>query len=300
MGIHMVETDKQDELVEVAVDSWAGELLSVEEADEMGVWLRMSSEDAHEGGVDTVVVHCGDYRVGVLRDDDFYREILAELRHADTLLMTEAVRSRAPDGSWQLHIRTLRRARLASRRVHNRLHVGCLDVLTDAITGTAYRRHSRPWVSACLRDHRRSTGSRSGSRNHAIRSAPGLVMFGASASSRPTTFSSFPASLSSDAASHWRRSPLSYHTARQRPPSPRAGYTVTPHGSTITPPSPRVSSRPVPPAKTLWRTGLAALPDRPGALAARLRGRCGISVGILVWTSVSYVIRVTLLLRLCR
>jgi integrase len=32
-----------------------------------------------------------------------------------------------------------------------------------AMTGAANRRHSRRWVSACRRDHRRATGSRSGS-----------------------------------------------------------------------------------------------------------------------------------------
>jgi hypothetical protein len=55
-------------------------------------------------------------------------------------------------------------------------------------------------------------------------SAPGRVMFGASAASRSLTFSSFAASFSSLAASHCRRSSLSCHTARQRPPSSRAGY----------------------------------------------------------------------------
>jgi hypothetical protein len=35
---------------------------------------------------------------------------------------------------------------------------------TAPMTGTANRSHSLRWVSACLRDHRSRTGSRSGSR----------------------------------------------------------------------------------------------------------------------------------------
>ena len=36
--------------------------------------------------------------------------------------------------------------------------------VTAPMTGAANRSHSRRWVWACLRDHRSSTGSRSGSR----------------------------------------------------------------------------------------------------------------------------------------
>jgi hypothetical protein len=46
-----------------------------------------------------------------------------------------------------------------------------------------------------------------------MRSAPGRRMFGASACSRPAIC----------------RCPASYQTARHRPPSERAGYTVIPH-----------------------------------------------------------------------
>ena len=48
------------------------------------------------------------------------------------------------------------------------------------------------------------------------------------------TFSSLAASRSSVAASHCRRAPFSYHTARHRPPATRAGYTVTPHSNSTT------------------------------------------------------------------
>ncbi|HEX7162628.1 MAG TPA: hypothetical protein VF223_15505 [Trebonia sp.] len=95
--------------------------------------------------------------------------------------------------------------------------------VTAPMTGTANRSHSRRWVSACLRDHRRSADSRSGSRYQAIRSAPGRLIFGAPAASRSVTLSSLPASLSSDTASHCCRSPSSYQTARHRSPSNRAG-----------------------------------------------------------------------------
>jgi hypothetical protein len=56
-----------------------------------------------------------------------------------------------------------------------------------------------------------------------MRSAPVLRMFGASAWSLSTTFSSLGASFVSSAASHCCRSPASYQTARHRPPSDRAG-----------------------------------------------------------------------------
>ena len=94
---------------------------------------------------------------------------------------------------------------------------------TAPMTGAANRWHSRRWVSACLRDHCRSGGNRSGLRYQAIRSAPGRLMFGASAASRSVTFSSFAASLSSQTDSHCSRTPSSYHTARQRPPGVRGG-----------------------------------------------------------------------------
>jgi hypothetical protein len=48
------------------------------------------------------------------------------------------------------------------------------------------------------------------------------------------TLSSLAASRSSDTAWHWRRCPFSYQTARHRSPTARAGYTVTPHSSSIT------------------------------------------------------------------
>ena len=109
-----------------------------------------------------------------------------------------------------------------------------------AMTGATNRSHSRRWVSACLRDHGRPAGCRSGDRYQAIRSAPGRSMSGASAASRSVTLASLAASFSSVTASHCRRRPFSYHTARHRSPARRAGYTVIPHStSTTTRPSPR-------------------------------------------------------------
>ena len=88
-----------------------------------------------------------------------------------------------------------------------------------AMTGATNRSHSRRWVSACLADHGLPAGCRAGDRYQAIRSAPGRSRFGASAVSRSVTFSSLAASRSSDAASHCRRTPFSYQTARHRPPA---------------------------------------------------------------------------------
>jgi len=130
-----------------------------------------------------------------------------------------------------------------------------------------------------LRDHRSSTGSRSGSRKCLMRSAPGRFMFGASAASRSVTFSSFAVSFSWVPASHCCRCPFSCQTARQRPISSRAGYTVMPYSSSMTSPPPRVAARPVPFART--RPGAV----RPGfarrAGRATLQAGCGDSVGIL-------------------
>ena len=112
-----------------------------------------------------------------------------------------------------------------------------------------------------------------------MRSAPGFVMFGASAWSRSVTFSSLAASFSSVAASHCCRSPSSYQIARHRPPSDRAGYTVIPHSSSMTSPPPRVDSRPVPAARTCARAGLlaffAARRQAVRHAQGRLWGFCG-------------------------
>jgi hypothetical protein len=90
--------------------------------------------------------------------------------------------------------------------------------VTALMTGAANHWHSR-WESACLRDHRPSTGSRSGLRYQAIRSAPGRVMFDVAVASRCLTFSSFAASLSSETDSRCCRSPSSCQTADCPPPA---------------------------------------------------------------------------------
>src|ERR1700742_383958 len=96
--------------------------------------------------------------------------------------------------------------------------------------------------------------------------------------------SSLAASLASDAASHWRRSPFSYQTALQRPCSSRAGYTVIPHSNSMTSPLPRVVARPVPLAMTQLRAVRLPFFGRPTLLAGPLWRSCGVSVGILVRT----------------
>src|SRR5215469_7852387 len=119
-------------------------------------------------------------------------------------------------------------------------------------------------------------------------------MFGASAWSPRITFFSFGTSLTSVGASRCCRWPASYQTARQRPPSERAGQTVIPHSSSITSPPPRVDSRPVPIATTAVRAGAAAF------LARRQAGRArfGPVVGILVRAGAACVMTLALFLPL--
>jgi hypothetical protein len=88
--------------------------------------------------------------------------------------------------------------------------------------------------------------------------------------------------LSPAMASHCRRCPFSYQTARQRAPSRRAEHTVIPLVQLDhTRPSPRVAARPVPLTKAgrravrSWRVLAAAGPVTPE------RDGCGFSVGIL-------------------
>jgi hypothetical protein len=66
-----------------------------------------------------------------------------------------------------------------------------------------------------------------------------------------------------------RRWPASCHTARHRPSADRAGYTVTPHPSSITSPPPRIARRPFPLARTGLRAAprAAFFPCSPGVLA---------------------------------
>jgi len=98
-----------------------------------------------------------------------------------------------------------------------------------------------------------------------MRAAPGFLMLGASARSLSATFASLGASFSSLLASHCCRSPASYQTARHRPPSDRAGYTVIPHSSSITSPPPRVAVRPALAEMSELRTGLSPVLARPAA-----------------------------------
>lgn len=68
------------------------------------------------------------------------------------------------------HTETILRTRSPSPAVGAALTMAwvCLVLMSwqgiAAMTGAANREHSRRWVSACLRDHRASAGSRSGSR----------------------------------------------------------------------------------------------------------------------------------------
>jgi hypothetical protein len=114
------------------------------------------------------------------------------------------------------------------------------------------------------------------------------------------TFSSLAASFSWAGASHCCRSPASYQTARHRPPSDRAGYTVIPHSSSMTSPPPRVAARPVPSARARLRPVLGAFLGRPEDFTAGHGVSCGESVGILTIAASACVMRKSLFLRSCR
>lgn len=105
LGMHVIKTSQRGPGLEVTVDPSAGELLAVGESDDIDVWLGLSREFSSAGSEDDIVVYRGDYRLGVLKDiDGAYRAILMEPRHAHTILMTDATRSRTADGSWDLRL----------------------------------------------------------------------------------------------------------------------------------------------------------------------------------------------------
>jgi hypothetical protein len=104
-GIHTIDTGTLEELLEVAIDPGADELLAVGESDEISVWLSIPGETVPTADPQDIVVYRGDYRLGVIDGNGgAYRAILMEPRHADIHLLTDAVRSRADDGSRQLRI----------------------------------------------------------------------------------------------------------------------------------------------------------------------------------------------------
>ena len=105
LGMHVVGTSVRGALLEVAVDPWAEELLAVGETDEIDVWLGIERTVVSTAGSDIIVVYRGDHRLGVLIDDGTYSAILMEPRHADTHVLTDAIRDRAADGSWRLRVR---------------------------------------------------------------------------------------------------------------------------------------------------------------------------------------------------
>jgi hypothetical protein len=146
------------------------------------------------------------------------------------------------------------------------------------MAGLAYRWHRQRCVSACLRDRRSATGSRSGLRYQAMRSAPGLVMFAAPAESRCRTFSSSAASFSPETDSHCCRSPSS--CPDRPPPAPVVLGRV--HGDPVIqlddfPVAPRGGSAldSGDPGGCL-RLCDSQLQGSPGPTAGRLRRFCGI------------------------
>jgi hypothetical protein len=105
LGTHVVGTCERRARLEVTVDPYADELLAVGESGEIHVWLGIPRKFASTSSQDDIVVYRGDYRLGVLGDvDGTYRAILLERRHAHTILMTDATRSRTADGSWRLRV----------------------------------------------------------------------------------------------------------------------------------------------------------------------------------------------------
>jgi len=147
-GMHVVDTSGWGAPAEVALDPWAGDLVAMDGTDDIIVWLGPQQQGP------SVVAYYGDYRLGVLTgDDSFYRSILGEPGHADVRVITEAVRSRAADGSWRLHVRapapeaTLSSARSTCRRRACRRPRSCRP-------GTRRSRRGRSRPGTCR--HRRS------------------------------------------------------------------------------------------------------------------------------------------------
>lgn len=106
LGMHIIETSRWGLCLDVAVDPWAEDLLAAGESDEIVAWLGMPVKNAGTRGPDDIEVYRGDFRVGVLADKaGIYRMILLEPRHVDAHVLTDAIRSRAADGSWRLCIR---------------------------------------------------------------------------------------------------------------------------------------------------------------------------------------------------
>ena len=182
-----------------------------------------------------------------------------------------------------------RRSRAPSPAVGAALTMRCMSAtvmswqLTPAMTGATNRSHSRRWVSACLRDHGRPTGCRSGYRYQAIRSAPGRSRSGASACSRSVTLASLAASLSSVTASPDRRRPFSFNTARHRSPARLRRVHRDP---ALQPPPPhgrhRGRTRALSPAREPGRARRGTSCPPPAAAGPPGTGRlCWISVWIL-------------------
>jgi hypothetical protein len=102
-GTHVMRTWPEGPQLEVALDPWADELLAVGDGDEMEIMLGAPRDSTGEAGV--TVAYRGDYRIGTLGDDlGAYGEILAEPRHENVWLVTDGVRSLAPDGSRRLRV----------------------------------------------------------------------------------------------------------------------------------------------------------------------------------------------------
>jgi hypothetical protein len=106
-GMHRVVPDWRAPRLEVIVDHDGAKWLAVGEEDVVEVWLGVTAGDtACPGTEDPLVVYRGDEPVGILGADadPVYRPIVLESRHADVVVTTAAIRSRAVDASWRLRV----------------------------------------------------------------------------------------------------------------------------------------------------------------------------------------------------
>lgn len=99
-GMRQVLSDPRRRRAEVMLDAGVAELLSICAHDLISVWLDRAA------GTDGIAVFLGDDRVGLLGDEgnQAYGAAVDQAHDVNEILVTLALRSRADDGSWQMHI----------------------------------------------------------------------------------------------------------------------------------------------------------------------------------------------------
>jgi hypothetical protein len=118
LGMHQILSDPRRQPAEVTLDPGAQETLSIPAHDVMNVWLRLSSPqgprpgpagaspETHPGEDNPVEVYLGDQRIGVLSPQarQAYLADVERSRDADLMPVTLAIRSKASNSSWRLHV----------------------------------------------------------------------------------------------------------------------------------------------------------------------------------------------------